>query len=232
MTFVRYLRSGGAPPSNDELLEIEEDGAFTLRRVVGGARVGEFAGSVPAAQMKTLSRRRDDPGLAAPDREPPAMPPTVVEDVSAPHLSVEVGYESTIKNKPLAALVRALRKLTEDLTDQPVAALELSIEPDAMSLTLRRIGDARALEVANGRASYDHFGKEQELLSTGRLEVPFSTEEAHDLPPGWEVVIPLSVNGGFSRDHTLQVRLIFRMRYSDGIWRDAELSAIAGKGWH
>ena len=231
MSLVQYQRTGGHSPRNDELLVIETDGAFTLRRVVGGTRVGEFAGVLPENARKAIERSLQDSGLEAPAPPDDRMPPVVFEYVTAEGLSAELSPEGRIKNKPLAALVRRLRDLAEDLTAHPAHALECTVATDAKAVHLRSISSSRATTVRSGKLTFDLFGEQEEFLSAGKLDSPFPGSDPTEIPPNWNTKIDLPADLAFTPKCTLQVRFTFAMQYADGIWRDAQITAVAGKGW-
>lgn len=230
MSLLRYQRTGGHAPANDELLEIDTDGAFSLRRVVGGARVGEFAGNVPASALKTIKKHLADPLMASGDPPESQMPPVVVEYITSEGLAAEVSPEARIKNKPLASVVRVLRALAEDLTSHPQTALECSLSKDAKTVRLQAIGEGPA-SIQDATLTFDLFGEHEEFLRAGNLESPLPRSGPVELQPGWSVEITLPAELEFTPKKTLQLRLFCRLKYSDGIWRNAQCTAVAGKGW-
>lgn len=230
MMVARYQRTGGHPPRNDELLEIQDDGTFTLRRVVGGTVIGEFAGTLEAKARTSLERRVGTAGLEPVNVATAGMPPVVREYITAGELAAEVSPEAKIPNKPLAALARLLRELTEELTEHPVAAVEARLSDDAKTLHLSVSGE-RPITIRGGKLTYDLFGEQEEFLSAGRIESPFSGADPINIDVGWSAEIALPEEVDFTPKKTLQVRLMLGMKYGDGTWRDAQMTIVAGKGW-
>lgn len=231
MSLIRYQRTGGHRPANDELLEIESDGTFSLRRVVGGSRVGEFVGEIPVSSFKTLQKHLNDPSIEVGIPPEGQMPPFVLEYITAEGLAAEVSPEARIKNKPLASLARVLRELAEDLTAHPASAFECDIADGAPEVRLAILGEGGPVHVKDASLTFDLFGEQEEFLTGGKLDSPFPRSEPVELQPGWSTSVSLPRELNFNPKMTLQVRMTFRMKYSDGIWRDAQVSAVAGRGW-
>jgi hypothetical protein len=122
--FISFGRSGGRPPADDEGLQIADDGRYTARRTVAGARVGRFAGTLPAARIKALRAAvaavGDAPGA---DVQTPLDGAT--EIVEAAGRTTRMGSNEA-PPEPWTSLVLALRETIDaDAVADPVAALEL-----------------------------------------------------------------------------------------------------------
>lgn len=226
---LRYARMGGPEPPDDEVLEIRNDGEFTLRRVNGFGRAGDFAGRLPAEGIDELERL----ATAAADEPAPQSgglaPHRVMETLQAGDHEWEFAREWE-DDGPLGQLAAFARGLTEELTDEPVSALVFSISEDGTVVTLEAVGES-AIEADFGEAeaSYSLFGEDQDFLGSGTLD--WDLPDRGELAPGWTTELPLPGELEFNPERTLQVRLNFRMKYGDGIWRDAQITATAGKGW-
>jgi hypothetical protein len=228
---VRYNRSGGPRPPDAECLEIQEDGSFTLRRVIGLNRAGEFGGLLPEAGVEDIRSMAEAASRADSPDVPDFPPHAVLEHLRAGDREWQVPSEWDGEG-PVVALIQAMRHLLEELTDEPVAALALAISEDATSASLTVEGDSAVqADFAGATCDYSLFDEDQEFVASGELSVELG-HGPEELPPGWSADIPLPGDIEFNEERTLQVRLTFRMKYSDGIWRDAQITAVAGKGWY
>ena len=159
----------------------------------------------------------------------PSRPPYEIEDVETQGNSLSFHPEQKLP-RPVTVLRNQLRKLHEDVADHPVAAVELEVGDSGDVIRIRVIGEAPCeIDWGGGAATYDLFGSNEALLTSGSVEfaVPAGRQE---FQPGWEQEARLS-GLEFSSDKTLQVRLTFAMKFDDGRWRDCQLTAVAGKGW-
>ena len=123
-TLVRYGRSGGRPPKDDEHLIVEDDGSYTARRTVAGARVGRFAGRLTAGRLEALRAAADGLGEAS-DVAIQTPHDGATEVVEAAGHSARMGSNEA-PPEPWRTLVLALREAIDtDAVADPVAALEL-----------------------------------------------------------------------------------------------------------
>ncbi len=136
-----YSRTGGRLPEDDERLEIDDDGAWRLRRTMGGPRVGTFAGHLGDGRRREL-----DAALASAADAPPPKPTRVARDaareaVRAGEAVVDLAAGRDV-NGPWRPLLGLLRTWSEALAtpDDAEAALELRLEPDGP--VLARLGAA------------------------------------------------------------------------------------------
>jgi hypothetical protein len=224
-----YHRGGGDRPRDDESLEIEEDGSFVLTRTVGGPRVGSFAGKIPPKARAPLARlvaTADDF-----DERPSGLPPHVIETVTTSRADIDVGARAKTRN-PATKLVKRLRQLSEDLTAEPVAALELSVARNGSSITMTSLGSA-PVEVDFGQASltFTLFGEGEELLTAGEISAPLDARTRARLDPGWTAELAIKPELEFNPRRTLDVRVEFDLYDASGRVRRARLRAISGKGW-
>jgi len=227
---LRYARMGGHEPQDDELLEIGDDGTFSLRRVVAIGAVGEFAGTLLAEGMADLERLAGEAAGAAAPEPGRQMPNQVWEHLSAGGEGWEFLREAELEG-PLAELAAFARALTEELTDEPVAGLALTLNDDGTGGLLKAIGDQPAtIDFSSATADYSLFGNEQEYMASGETSLDLPAD-AGELPSGWSTDVSLPTDLDFDPMKTLQVRFSFAMKYGDGIWRDAQITAVAGKGW-
>lgn len=136
-----YSRTGGRPPEDDERLEIDDDGAWRLRRTMGGPRVGTFAGRLDDAQRREL-----DEAMTSAAGGPGPAPATVAPDaareaVEAGDASIGLAAGGDVAGawRPLVELLRGWSE-TLAASDVAEAALELRLGPDGP--VLERLGAA------------------------------------------------------------------------------------------
>jgi len=124
---IRLQRWGGRPPRDDELLEIDPDGTFRMRRTVGPATrpatpVGRFGGMLPAASRKALA------DLAARLEDAPAERNPLPMDASVDELTVDgaggtaAGPAGIAFSGAWGELAQVLRGMLVDLAAHPLAA--------------------------------------------------------------------------------------------------------------
>ena len=118
----------GAPAgdrrADDEHLIVEDDGSYTARRTVAGARVGRFAGRLAAGRLEALRAAADGLGEAS-DVAIQTPHDGATEVVEAAGHSARMGSNES-PPEPWRTLVVALREAIDtDAVADPVAALEL-----------------------------------------------------------------------------------------------------------
>lgn len=178
---VRYSRSGGRRPSDDELLELHADGSFLARRTVGGARIGSFEGSVLVETVEAVRREvtacSETGGLWL---ETPRDGATE---------TIALGEEGTVTasmgsnarpDGPWGALVTRLRELLDRASDAPTAALELSADAR----------QARLVAVGAGSLEVDEATIELRLVRLDASGVPvarwgYAAGDPTSTPPRW-----------------------------------------------
>ena len=131
-------RSGGYEPSDDESLTVFDDGRFTMWRTVGWRRVGAFAGQLSPQDFDAVRA-----GVrAAPQGDEQGDVPrgAAVEEHDARGARLVIGGSSDAP-AAWAPLVSTARRLVDELTVSPVAALELDIV-SALEASLAVVGDA------------------------------------------------------------------------------------------
>jgi hypothetical protein len=209
---IRYLRQGGLMPApQHEVLQIEEDGRFTMWRSVSiaskppSARIGRFAGTLRPEQAAAVSEAARTVPLPGDDRPLPP-PDSVVETLELPSSSLRVGVHDRIDG-PWAALRDLLRSLLGELTAFPAAAIRLDI------------GDARSV------ARLVHEGDESILLDlhdlalgvfvweddsiTDRWSMSRAAQTEITASPGWTIDLPLSHGFEVKRGQQLEVHATF-----------------------
>jgi hypothetical protein len=226
---AEYRRGGGAKPADDEQLRIDDDGSFVLIRTVGGERVGRFAGTLSkraAAALAKLVDGAEDATVAA-----EGLPPHVIETVTTAGAHLSVAAQSN-PGPAAAKIIRRLRALSEELTAQPVAALELQVGAGGRSVGLRSVG-SEPVDVDFGAAelAVTLFGEDEALIASETIPLPPELGRRQELAPGWSHELPLPEKLTFNPRRTLDVKLDFDLADQGRPVRRARLSAIAGKGW-
>lgn len=164
-----WARSGGRPPADDERLAIDDDGAFTARRTVGGARIGAFAGTLEAATLEAVRREaaagREAGELWLETPRDGATESIAFADDEEPAASLGSNAQPV---GPWADLVTRLRGLTQ-VTAHPAAALELV--GDAAGARLVAVGDG-ALDVDTASVSVRVVRLDAAGAMLGRWQAP------------------------------------------------------------
>ena len=226
---VTYRRSGGPKPRSDELLVIDDSGEVTLRRVVNIDRVGSFHGQVAAGELLPLRKLIDAAAKATVSLQAPSRPPYEIEEM-------DIGGDS-LRFHPAQKLPKAVTNLRDRLLEigeealgSPVLAIELRVDPSAGRVRLLAVGERPGeLDADEATATYDLFGPDESLLSSGQVALPLPPGPER-IVPGWSAEAPLP-SMEFAPQNTLQVRVAFRLKFLDGAWRDVQITALAGKGW-
>jgi hypothetical protein len=230
MSLVQYQRSGGRSPANAERLDIEEDGAFRLLRAVSAGRAGSFAGTLPPQTLTALKKRIAE-ASGTPLKLERSQPSQVVERVVIAEASSSFSRDQKLPPK-FAAVVRQLRELCESLLERPSNAIELSLEGDGSGGKLSKLGPG-SLNIDFSRASlgFSLFAEDEQSLQSGRVELPADVSSMKALPAEWQCAFAMPDGLEFNPKRTLQLRFNLKMKFDDGISRDAQISAVAGKGW-
>ncbi|HEY3238508.1 MAG TPA: hypothetical protein VGL92_03005 [Acidimicrobiia bacterium] len=151
MMLARYHLSGGPWPSADEELQVDDDGSFMLYRTIG-AKVGRFAGRVPAPEFEALLDeiecarpwRGDEP--AGPPPYPPsstaALSPDAAIEVFSTAAGLDIPTPGAAVDPAAARLHDRLRRWADELTDAPVGAVEASVDADWSKISIRHLGTA------------------------------------------------------------------------------------------
>lgn len=134
--YASYLRTGGIPPADDERLDVDEDGGWTLWRTMGGSFVGAFEGRLDRGRRRRLDEAVEatdaagadtGPGGRAPRRPPP--PDAGQEAFTAGERRIDLAAGA----RPPAGwdrLVRLLRDWSTSLAAPAGAAAALELRMD------------------------------------------------------------------------------------------------------
>jgi hypothetical protein len=130
---VRFRRSGGISPRDDERLDVASDGSFEAHRTVGGARIGTFAGQLASATLRRL--QADVAAIRdATDLEIATPRDGATEYVEAGGRTARIGSNERPTGSWKALIGRLRRLLEDDVVEAPNAAIELTASPTAASL--------------------------------------------------------------------------------------------------
>jgi len=136
---VSYARIGGrVPPPDNEGLQVEDDGSFTMWRSIAPS-VGRFAGKLSADELSRLKTEAEKAAAEGDVSRPPTM------DGSAERFQVEgatatMGSDDYIEG-PWGELATHVRKLLGELVSMPQAAVGLEVGEDGRSARLVHLGD-------------------------------------------------------------------------------------------
>ncbi len=227
MTVITYHRTGGPAPRSDELLEVEDSGAATLRRVVNEGAVGEFADGASDSRSRKLAKAIGAAAGTEVRFQPPGRPPYETEEIVAGSDTFRFTPHQKVP-KPVDRLRDQLVNLAAELVEHPVSALRLTLEPP--KLTITAVGSQPSEVEWNGAVTFDLFGEDESIERSGQLELGVAPGPT-SVDPGWSAEVELPADVNFNAKKTLQVRATLRMKFADGRWRDAQVTAVAGKGW-
>jgi hypothetical protein len=219
---VRYRRTGGRPPSDDEALDVADDGSFTARRTVAGARVGTFAGRLASGRVEAL-RKAVDAARDANDVQvtTPLDGATEVLEASG-HISRTGSNERP--TGPWKALVETVRSmLDEDAFADPLAAIELTATSREAALT--QAGTA-PVEIDLGSVTVRVVRIDAAGLVLGRWQARLGDagdEDSGEPPPawtsaaaGWQATLPFSHGLELAGGDWLQVWVFATIRDAAG----------------
>lgn len=184
MTAWSFSRLSDAPPPLRELLDVADDGTFTMWRSVGEI-VGRFAGTVPDAGAAAAVAADSAAG------DPPAAP-ELAPDATVDTVTVAGRSHTTTQHRrpdgPWGDLLALGRELLDALVDQPAAAIAASL-PSPTLLRLEHRGDG-TLPVLLGGAVVDvRAWSPTDLVAQAYAEPP--PAGAVDAGPGWVLEVPL-----------------------------------------
>jgi hypothetical protein len=229
MTLVRYERTGGRRPGDDESLEIEEGGDYTARRTVAGTRVGRFGGTLPASTLR---------GLGASVREVAAGSDLMIatprdgatERIEVEGRTAELG-SNELPGAPWRDLVRKLRRLLDGkVLASPIAALELTAA--AAGVRIAHIGsepvavDTGSVAVQLVRLAPTGVPLERGSAGATGETATRGTRAWVEAGPGWTLDLPIPPMP-LAAGESLQVLVTLLVRDGEDV-RLVRLFAVAG----
>ena len=237
---ARYARSGGRLPSDDEWLEVAEDGSWAARRTVSGRTAGRFAGRLEGPALEALRS-----GIAVVQGTGDAFVPTprhgATEAVDVEGASLTLGSNEDAPG-PWRPLLAWLRDAVQDrVVRSPVAALTLEAGADAASIAQAGPEPVRlepatvSVRVARIAPDGTRLGEWESpgVPGTAPTTSAFTGRPARGSAPGspgivtagdgWSLDLPFSHGLGPASGDVLQVRVLLRVR--DGGARTVRLYA-------
>jgi hypothetical protein len=202
---ISLSRTGGfRPPRFREVLNISDDGTFTMWRSVGMASdpatpIGKFAGRLSEAQRSQLedaSKRASVEG----SRTWTISPDSPVDRLDVDGVNATLGIHDA-GDGAWAALIQVVRPLLADLTRAPLAAIGL--EDAAL---VHQGTDALRLDLSDLAVRAVHW-RESNSLGTWSAQVPGSGEV--EAKPGWRQPVPLDHGFALQPGDRLAVRATF-----------------------
>lgn len=196
-----YQRTGRGRPSDDESLEVDDDGSFRLRRTSGSAVAGTFAGTVPPDRLEAL-RAAAAAAADEPVGDPPAPPSgRTIEYLATEEHGLAVVSGSTPPPK-WAELATVLRRLVLDLVDQPESAVAAELGTGGRRLVLRQLGpEAVEVDPDSASISLEAVDEAGQRLGTWERELADVLDEVGDpegdgsdsweRAPGWSLEVEL-----------------------------------------
>ena len=194
---IRFTRSGGRrPPQDREILDIADDGTYTLWRSIGSASypstpVGRFSGTLSESQLdqlKSLCLAAAESGDLT-----RSMPPgSAVANIQIGDVNAKMGIHDEPEG-PWGELLPHLSELLRELTASPQAALGIFIAKDGMSATLDHLGSeplsVSLAELTVRAVLWDGY------LKTGDWFAPTDEviyEESIEAETGWQFNLPFA----------------------------------------
>ena len=127
------------PPPDWEILQVGDDGAFLMWRSVNSPVVGRFGGTLAPAVVDQL---RAESAAAAATGDLAQMPPadSAIERIATDKAKASLGHPDEVGG-PWGTFISHVRKLLDELTNSPVAAIGLQVAPNASSARLQHLGE-------------------------------------------------------------------------------------------
>ena len=216
---IRFTRTGGTrPPRDREILQIEDDGSFTLWRSIGSATfpstpVGRFAGTLPEEtlqQLKAAGRAAHDTG----DLTRSLRPGTAIANIQIGDVKAKLGIHDEPEG-PWGELLPQLSALLGELTSMPRAALGIAVAEDGLSASLRHLGteplsvDLSDLTVR--AVLWKGYLKVGDWFAPTRETTGSETIESSE---GWQYALPF--DHGFELDEAHRVVAYVTLAIADG----------------
>jgi hypothetical protein len=227
---LRFGRSGGRMPADDEWLAVWPD-RFEARRSVAGSRIGSFAGQLDATAMRELHDHID--ALAGYDDIVIQTP----MDGATESIQVDDGHTARLGSNedvdgPWGALLRTVRRLLDGpVLESPRAAVALAVA--ARSAQLSHIGE-QPLEVDASSVTVRVARLDADGLIQARWQGSATTPGAEDTRgsragrtwteagTGWTTEVPFDHGIDLAHGDYLQVRVMIDVR-EDGRARTGRL---------
>lgn len=204
---VTFRRSGGrAGPREQEDLAVRADGSFTIWRAVNAGPIGRFGGALVDADAAAV---REAVAAAAGAAGPPAsmVLDAVSETVTIGPARATLGRHD-VPDGPWGDLFVLLRRLVDEGTDRPVAAVAL--ETDArgtFARLLQRGPDPLEVDLSRVTVGAQVFGPGYSIH--GRWSTVVEAGGRGPVNPGWALDLPFDHGLEVTDDRVVQVRVEF-----------------------
>jgi hypothetical protein len=207
---LSFVRSTG------DQLEIEDDGTFGMRRANGASSAGWFAGRLDAA----LSARLRGAVTAAegggrPDRDKPWASGATTETLFGAEGEVLVELDAHEElPPPWTEAVALSRRLLDELTSQPVAAIQLEVTDSPLAARLRHVGrETIVADLEDATVEAYLSGPDSTTLGSWSSSVDPRSASGGSVTPGWETDLGLAATGFTMRPgRSCQVDVSFTLR--------------------
>ena len=192
---IRLQRWGGRPPHDDELLEIDADGTFRMRRTVGPATrpatpVGRFGGVLPAASRKVIVALADRLVDAPAERHPLPMDASIDEVTVEEAGGTAAGPAGIAFGGAWGELARVLRGMLVDLAAYPVAAIALVSTAEGLLLEHR---GSEPLDLVAGEVALYLDPSSPPARVPGDVFTTGPSGSAFRAGPGWTLRLPVAM---------------------------------------
>jgi hypothetical protein len=205
---VRYSRTGGrVPPPDNEGLQIEDDGSFSMWRSIAPA-VGRFAGKLDAGELTKIKSEAKEAAAAGDFSKPPSP------DGALDQIDVEGGHASLGSNDyaegPWSALLEHLRKLLNDLISKPRAAVGLEVASDGRNARLVHLGEKPlAVDLSGLSVRAVLWGRGYRKLGDWNSSSKVAGSAPVEAGKSWNVALPLDHDFKTGKDKVLHVYATF-----------------------
>ena len=225
---VRLTRTshGGIPDL--AVLTVDDDGNASYAQT-SGHRIGRFARSLSGSERKALQRALTAASTAsAPDAPAgPAQPSGTVEQLVADGLPDLVLDSGAAPPPGFRQLLRVLLRLRGDISDSPLAAIEVEVTGSPRAVRLRHLGSEPVrVRLSTMTVEATLFGPDSAIVESRSETVDGSAVDG-TVEPGW--VLPLVADAGIGEAAkggfvTVSVGPAEVDALGDGVLRPAEFS--------
>ena len=204
---IYYHRSGGfKPPQDNELLEINSDGTFSMWRSVGWATyppspIGQFGGQLDSnktVQLQPLVEAAAGSG----NLEMMISPDSPIETIELTGVHATLGIHDDAPG-PWGALIEQVRPMLGELTAFPQAAIGVEVLPGGQSARLIHLGQ-EPVQLGLGNLTvravlWEGYTKKDDWWASKGNIIPTEMTAR----PGWQLDLPF--DHGFKVTKGLEV---------------------------
>jgi len=202
---VTFRRSGSrVVPREQEDLVIRADGSFTIWRAVNAGPIGRFGGTLTEVDAAAV-RQAVAAAAAAAGPPPPMALDAVTETATIGRTFVTVGRHD-LPDGPWGDLFVLLRRLLDEGTDRPLAAVALETDDRGTFARLVHQGpDALEVDLARVTLGAQVFGPG--YSTHGRWSAVVQLGGRAPVGPGWSLDLPFDHGQDVAADRIVQVRV-------------------------